>query len=48
VAVWLDGWADRSGGAIGPWTATSSWDGTPVDYGAAVEALMEGMTDAAA
>ena len=46
VAVWLDRWPGADRGAVDAWTATSTWDGSPVDYGAAVEALMEGLDEA--
>jgi hypothetical protein len=48
LVVWLCRWPGADRGAVDAWTATSTWDGTPVDYGAAVEALMEGLDEAAA
>jgi hypothetical protein len=45
VVLWLDSWTTHAGGHIDAWTATSSWDGENVDYGACVEALMVGMEE---
>ena len=41
LVVWMTDWMRPGEKPIDAWTATSSWDGDPVDYGAAIDAMLE-------
>ena len=40
LVLWMTDWLRPGAKAIDAWTATSSWDGDAVDYGAAIDAMM--------
>jgi len=41
LVLWMTDWLRPGAKAIDAWTATSSWDGDTVDYGAAIDAMIE-------
>lgn len=41
LVVWMTDWVRPGDKSIDDWTATSSWDGDPVHYGAAIDAMLE-------
>jgi HNH endonuclease len=41
LVVWMTDWLRPGDRSIDAWTATSSWDGDSVDYGAAIDAMLE-------